>query len=106
MEKVPLAQRALVVIDNREAFSVQDEKVLLHRFGVVAASRLARRLHDLDVDASVRPGHAIGLELDEGRSSRSTDRGCIREIDQEQLVDGPTIVIAPSRQPNYSPDPL
>jgi hypothetical protein len=105
MEKVPLAQRALVVINNREAFSVQDEKVLLHRFGVVAASRLAR-LHDLDVDASVRPGHAIGLELDEGGSSRSTDRQCIREIDQEQLVDGPTILIAPSRQPNYSPDPL
>jgi hypothetical protein len=98
MEKVPLAQRALLVVDNRDALSVQDEKVLLHRFRVVAASWLAR-LHDLDVDASVRPGHAIGLELDEGRSSRSSDRGCVCEIDHEQLVDSPTIVIDPG-QPN------
>jgi hypothetical protein len=46
----------------------------------------------LDVDASVRPGHAIGFELDENRSTRSSDRRCVAEIDHEWRVDHPTIM--------------
>jgi hypothetical protein len=91
MEKVPLAQRALLVLDDRDALPVEDEEVLLHRFGVVAAGRLPRP-HDLDVQAGVGPGHAVRLELDERGSSRGSDRGCVGEIDHERLVDGRTIV--------------
>src|SRR5690348_4167401 len=70
----------LLVLDDRDALPVEDEKVLLHRFGVVAAGRLARP-HDLDVDARVRPGHAVRLELDERGPSRGPDRGRVGEID-------------------------
>jgi hypothetical protein len=42
MEKVPLAQRALLVLDDRDALPVEAEEVLLHGFGVVAAGRLPR----------------------------------------------------------------
>src|SRR5579884_1337469 len=90
MEKVPLAQGALLVIDDRDALSVQDEKVLLYRFGVIAAVRLAR-LHDLDVDPGIRPTRAIGLELDERGSPWGADCGCVGEIDHERLVDRSTL---------------
>ena len=92
MEEVPLAQHAFLTLDNRNALSVQDKKVLLYRFGVVAAIRLAR-LHDLNVDTRVGPGHTIRFELDERCSSRSADRGRLAEIDHERLIDVATIVI-------------
>lgn len=82
----PLAQRPLLAINDRDALSGQDEKVLLHRFGVVAAIRLTG-LHDLDVDASVRPGHAFRFEPDERRSSGGADRRCFGEVDHKWHVD-------------------
>jgi hypothetical protein len=90
MQKVPLAQRALLVLHDRDALSVEDEEVLLHRLRVVAAIRLPR-LHDLNVDARVRPGHPIRFEPDERGSSRSSDRRSVAEIDHERLVDGRTL---------------
>jgi 6,7-dimethyl-8-ribityllumazine synthase len=35
--EVPLAHRALLAFDDRDALAVEDEEVLLHRLGVVAA---------------------------------------------------------------------
>src|SRR6476659_4706044 len=86
VEKVPLAPRPLLATNDRDALSGQDEKVLLHRFGVVAAIRLTG-LHDLDVDASVRPGHAFRFEPDDRRSSWGADRRCFGEVDHKWHVD-------------------
>jgi len=101
MEEVPPAQRALLVLDDREALPVEHEKVLLHRLRVVAAGRLPG-LHDLDIYARVWPGLALGLELDEGGSSRSADRGRAGEIDDEWLVHRHTI-LASRRSPDKLP---
>src|SRR2546430_4813647 len=101
MEEVPLVQPTLLVLHDRDALSVEDEKVLLHRFRVVAAIRLPR-LHDLDVDADVGPGHALRLELDEGGSARGSDRGCVGEIRDEWLVHRHTI-LGSRRSPDKLP---
>jgi len=90
MKEVPLTQGALFVVHDRDALAEEDEEILLHRFRVIAAIRLAR-LHHLDVDARVGPRHAVRFEPDEGGSSRSSDRGCVGEVDHIRLVDPLTI---------------
>jgi hypothetical protein len=62
VQEVPLAQRALVAVDDRRAFAVQDQEVVVDRLAVVAAVRLGG-LQDLDVDAGVRPSRVVGLEV-------------------------------------------
>ncbi len=61
MDEVPLPQLPLLLLDDQERLTVEDEKVLLVSFPVVHRVRLAR-VEDDQIDAELREVR-LGLEL-------------------------------------------
>lgn len=96
VEEVPLPQPSLLAIENYEALTVEDEKVLLHGLRVIPAIRLAG-LHDLDIHAGVRPAAVLRLEADNCCATRVTERRGVGQIHDQDLIHGPTILVAKRR---------
>src|SRR5262249_55169442 len=93
MQKVPLAKRPLLSVEDDDALSLQHQEVLLYGLGVVAAVRLPRP-HDLDVHTDVRPPRALRLQIDERRPARVGERRRVGDVHDEGLVHRPTILAA------------
>jgi hypothetical protein len=66
VQDIPLPQRSLALVDDRDAFSVKYKEVLLVGLGVVAAARLAG-LHDPHIDPGIRPVRVPRLKLNDAR---------------------------------------
>jgi hypothetical protein len=62
VDEIPGLQRALLLLDQEQAFAREDEEVLLHVLGVIEPVRLAR-MQDVDADPVLLELARFGLEV-------------------------------------------